>query len=234
MHGLDTTEEANIARHAELLRRLEVEEPVIHDVGANSGAVTRAYLQQVPSATVHLFEPNPTLSDVLGESHDRRVTVYPIALGSVVGSTRFHIYADDTVSSVLEVDDRLAQSSANYDIARVIEVPMTTLDALCMGDAPSVPLPNLLKVDTQGFDLEVLRGASGVLSSRPPALIHIEMTVATQYEGQPSFHEVWGFLASHGYRLYDFERLVHTSRGNLYYGDVLFLSSQAWQELGLL
>jgi hypothetical protein len=60
---------------------------------------------------------------------------------------------------------------------------------------------DLLKIDTQGFDLEVLRGAAEMLCRRAIDTLLVEVNFISLYKGQGSFGEVERFLAEKGYGL---------------------------------
>jgi hypothetical protein len=78
-----------------------------------------------------------------------------------------------------------------------------------------------LKSDTQGYDLEVLRGASRMLSEKRIALIYLEVTFSRIYQGSPRFDEVYGFLADHGMALVSFYDMIYQHK-LLSWTDALF------------
>ena len=240
MQNLDALEISNIRRSCEMLSALGIVEPVIVDVGANQGAVTQLFLESIPGAFLHAVEPNQQLAEMMSTRFGaqgllgRRVEVYAVALGSSDGELELNVFNDSTTSSLLDVDERLALVSSNFELASIEKVQVQTLDVLCDEMSKHGSAPAFVKIDTQGYELKVLQGAQRLLGQTPPALIQVEMIVASNYIGQAHFDEVWGFLRRFGYRLYDFERLVHTSRGNLYFGEALFLSDAAWSQLGFL
>jgi len=137
------------------------------------------------------------------------------------------------VSSFFDVDPRLSAISNNFDLQQSVPVDIQTLD-FWISSHPEISQVNILKIDTQGYDLRVLKGAKVLLNNEPPQLIQIEMTIATTYQGQAEFPEIWSYLGEFGYKLFDFDRLVHTKKGNLYWGDALFISSDSWARIGLL
>ena len=78
-----------------------------------------------------------------------------------------------------------------------IEVRTTTLDAFCV--AESIDRVDLLKIDTQGAEFAVLRGADGMLSRRAISVLVFEMITATTYEQQRFPSEYFAMLESRGY-----------------------------------
>lgn len=216
-----------------ILRTLGFGAPTIFDIGANTGKISEAYYRANPECIIHCFEPNPILSEKIFSRLGSRVLIVNEAVGAKDGVLNLRIYNDDTTSSILEVEPKLREISSNFHLETTIPVSVTTLDSYCA--KVDINQVDLLKIDTQGFDLEVLNGARSMLASdSPPSLIQIEMTISSTYVSQPEFHEVWTLLSAYGYRLFDFDRIVHTPHGNIYWGDALFISSKAWSELDLI
>lgn len=233
VHALSAHEARAISRHADLLRQLDVSEPVIFAVGANEGQTVRAYLDALPGATSWAFEPNPELADALIAMQEPRLHVMPLALGAQRGSVKLTLRADNRVSSILAVEPELARRSPHYDPVGVVWAPLETVDDLIEG-VSGLPVPHVLSTDTQGYDLEVMRGAARALETGDILIITTEIYFASAYVGQPQAHEVMAYLAGFGYRLYSFDRLVEATSGTLYFGNGVFLSPKAWHGLGLL
>ena len=79
----------------------------------------------------------------------------------------------------------------------------------------------LLKIDTQGFELEVLKGASEAL--RNIGAVEVEISLIPLYEGQPIYVDVCSMLENHGFHLVWIERgWVHPVSNNLLQMDALF------------
>ena len=209
---------------------------VIFDVGANRGQSLREYSALFPSSELHAFEPNSDLNsyisrEILKFPHNR-FHLLNIGLGSTEEEREFNIYADDGVSSFLKAETFLpALNASSWSLQSNDPLLLKTLD---MYTSESGSAPDILKIDTQGFDLEVLKGGQEVLKSGEISIIGIEVLFAKNYQKQGYFWDIASFLFNHGYQLYDFTRLVHTTRGNLYFGDATFLSARAWQSIGLV
>jgi len=61
--------------------------------------------------------------------------------------------------------------------------------------------PDLLKADTQGYELEVLSGATAMLCGAHPPLLYLEVAFVHQYRNQPLFQDVYTWVYDRGYRL---------------------------------
>lgn len=77
-------------------------------------------------------------------------------------------------------------------------VPVLALDSVC--PAPGYPLPEVVKIDAEGFELEVLAGATRLLGHTE--LFFLEVPVV-DWQGHPTLSEILTFMADHGYTPYD-------------------------------
>lgn len=175
---------------------------VMIDVGANVGDTARRMLEEFPGATVHAFEPAPETFKLLQArvAGNPRIKTYPVACGSSVGSIDFHVTANNWCSSVLPPSDLGKRYYGDwYATKQVVKVPLTTLDR--WASEHHINRVDFIKCDAQGFDLEVLKGATGVLQNGVRA-INCECQFAPEYEGCATFSQVDRFLAEQGYALH--------------------------------
>src|SRR5690606_16129669 len=100
----------------------------------------------------------------------------------------------------------LHTQGANNLEAEEIEVPVHRLDKLLAPD--SLRGDVLLKIDTEGMELDVLRGATGVLGRIKYVIA--ETSVRDRHKNSYRFADLVGFLADHGFHLYDALRLTRT------------------------
>jgi len=171
------------------------------DVGANVGDYTLSLAKLVGSnGRVFSFEPNPSnfnkLSHLVQMGRLEHVTVHPIALGETSG----------TASLVVERDEGMWRVNSGYLVfdtedfdrfsgrTRRSTVRIATLDELF----PNCGMASFIKVDVEGFELLVLRGARELLRASHPHLL-IEVSEAqSDYGYGPS--ELVDFLAELDYQ----------------------------------
>ena len=184
-----------------LFELLQVE--LVLDVGANAGQYRDLLRAQVGySGEIVSFEPVPQLSRNLAERArtDPNWHVENFALGSAGGEADFNVMADTQFSSFLtphndEVGDIFRDSNRP---AEKVRVRVTTLDAMF----PALlnrfrPRATYLKVDTQGFDLQVLLGGLECLPH--VAALQTEASVRPIYANAPKYHEIIEFCEKHGF-----------------------------------
>jgi FkbM family methyltransferase len=204
-----------MAIQASLLRGRTVSS--ILDVGANVGQMIAPYRRRFPEATIHAFEPHPGCFDRLRArfGEDPRLRLVQMAMGEAEGTSHFLVSDRPTRHSLL--------APVRGGIQEEIEVQVTTLDAYLA--RTGIPHVDLLKVDVEGGELAVLRGARAALSDRRISGIFMEAMFIPHYEGQALFHELASHLAGFGFRVVDITDLRYTAEGQLRWGNVIFSSA---------
>ncbi len=91
-----------------------------------------------------------------------------------------------------------------YEVERVDEIDVTTLDLLL--EQGALPAPNFIKLDTQGCELDILKGATTALEG-PLLALETEVEFLPLYRGQPLFADVDSFLRGKGFELVGFKTL---------------------------
>jgi FkbM family methyltransferase len=207
----------------ELLDLLRPNPPqVIYDIGANVGTWTLLAKALFPSAEIHAFEPLPFHARQFQEAvaSVAGVALHEIALGSQTGETRMKITDFTDASSILSLTET-AKRHWNLKEAREISVQIHRLDDWILNER--LPYPDLIKLDVQGFELEVLRGAP--LSLANTSAILTEVSFFEVYRNQCLFHELSVFLAESGFRLVAL-RGATEGKVPLLQSEALFLSEE--------
>jgi len=168
----------------------------VFDVGAGRGQFALLARWRFPGAAIHCLEPGrasfATLRRVMGD--DARTQCYQVAAGAEEGAATLHLASDGDSSSLLAFQEQVARfGTAEVGVEPVRVAP---LDAVL---PPSWERPALLKIDVQGGELDVLRGASRVLSGVDEVLV--EVSFQPLYRGQPLAGEVIGYLWERGFTL---------------------------------
>lgn len=184
--------------------------PLLLDVGANKGQTIAMFQRVFGRPVIHAFEPNKSLIEgVLTPAHGSNIDVVlnAGALGAEEGSLTFHQCENDELSSFLKLDSHEQNPFKDRVVSGSIPVPVWTLDQYA-GDNKLGPV-DLLKIDTQGYDLQVLQGGRRYLAEGRITFVMLEVNFVPMYEGQPTFGEVDVFLRGLGYALVDFYDKVY-------------------------
>jgi FkbM family methyltransferase len=160
----------------------------VFDVGANDGAYARNLRQNIGfQGFIFSFEPIPRQVAALeaAASGDSRWIVCPWAMGSRAGEEDFHVMSSDVFSSFLLPDASQPQKyTGSNKVAQTLRVPMRTVADVWEEMRVKHGLKRMyLKMDTQGFDLNVFAGAKGALQSIPA--LQSELAFRPIYEGAP-------------------------------------------------
>ena len=195
-----------------LQRRLLNEVDLLVDVGANTGqyaALVRSlgYRGQIVS-----FEPGRQAFDLLADraAADARWDVRQCALGAAAGTAVLHLSANSASSSMLPIrPDHIAAAPYSH-VTGHEKIRVSTADEELAG----VPGSSLwLKMDVQGGEMDVLRGADATCDR--VRVVQSEMLLGDLYEGQADYLEVCAVLRDRGLRLHHVERGFQDKRSGL-------------------
>ncbi len=173
---------------------------VVFDVGANIGTTTLFFAKQVgPEGFVVAFEPVPSLArrlwDNVQVNNLRNVRLFELALGDTEQRTELAYLPDSSGLSTIRLD--LVQERIRKSVVEMIPVKVTTLDSVV--ERESLPLPNLIKIDVEGFEYQVLLGAQKTLSqARPRLCIEIHSAGPTD----ESVSKIFTLLQQLGYKIF--------------------------------
>jgi FkbM family methyltransferase len=193
----------------------------IIDVGANEGQFAEEILNIFPHAEIYSFEPLGDCYEKLTSNFrsNKKVHTYNFALGNRMGRSLLAEVASPS-SSILKMGDlhkKLYPHTANLVEEKV---KIKRLDDVFAG----VNLENevLLKIDVQGAEERVIRGAGTVL--RTANMIITEVSYATLYENQPLFRDIMNLLEKYGFSyIGNMEQFANPLTGAPLFADAIFV-----------
>jgi FkbM family methyltransferase len=165
---------------------------IVIDVGAYTGEWTTTFKSIFPTAKVLMFEPQKSKQSKLSALADSDPGIsFQSKLLGASSLERVKFYESETTSSVL-TETTKSEQAATW-------LSMTTLDEATQNT--EFAHPDFLKLDVQGYELEVLKGGTQALAAAQAVLM--EVNLLEVIEGAPLFHETVAFMAARDFRVYD-------------------------------
>lgn len=168
----------------------------------------------------HYFEPREDghLSKV---STKQNVNVYPVALSDYKGTATLNLTKKLSCSSFLEPNMELLKELQpndwdRFEVSDRIEVQVDRLDNLLDSDTAI----NKLIIDTQGSELNVLKGCGDLLNNTHTIVCEVEYVEL--YKDQPLFSDVLEYLEPFGFKHKGFSRQVKWGSGSNIFADAIF------------
>lgn len=171
------------------------------DIGANSGQYSLELRNDVGyKSRIISFEPLSSAFEMLSKraSSDDAWDVYNIALGDVRSTCEINIAGNSYSSSILEMLPSHLVSAPESAFTGRETIIVETLDNIF--DSLDISGGNIyMKIDTQGFEEKVLRGAERVLTKIDT--IQMEMSLVPLYNGELLFSDMCSLMLAKGYNL---------------------------------
>lgn len=189
------------------------------DVGANVGDWTGLLLELCQPERVVCIEPDPHLAEGLRKRFARLnlVSVRESALGEKAGTAKLNIMANPVLNSLRQpTEDVTSLYPQSYEIRERREVNVEPLDAVARG----LGRISLLKIDAQGFEREILAGATETLARTD--LVLMEVNFRPHYEGEANFFELDTSMRRFGFCIGGISE-AKGGRRQAYYADVLYV-----------
>lgn len=163
------------------------------DIGANTGTWTRELIQHFPDVKVLMIEPQERLKPQFEDLLNDKVSYLPLGVGNQNDILKFTLHDRDDSCSFIYSQDEAEKLGYNQ-----IEVPIKTLNTIIKEH--NYPIPDLIKIDAEGLDLEVIKGASDFYEKTEIFLV--EASVCNQtYKN--SVEAVIKLMSDCGFQMYE-------------------------------
>jgi FkbM family methyltransferase len=199
---------------------------VIFDVGAHHGETVHEYKALFPTATIYSFEPFPESFAVLQNAADQYEGVHAVrlALADQAGVAEFSVNCNSATNSLLPVAAEAARTWGNLVKSRsTVRVATETLDAFC--ESHGIDSIDLLKLDVQGGEPLVLRGAERMLRRQAVRIVYAEIITVPCYAQQLQLDEFLRMMREYGFTLHNFYDPHSSDAGRLKQVDAIFVRS---------
>jgi|694.fasta_scaffold09406_26 FkbM family methyltransferase len=191
--------------------------PICYDVGACNGSWSnKAKREVLPESSFYLFEANAHyLSDLIVTGHSFFLNVL-----SNEGREFVEFYPGCNTG-----DSYYKETTTWYDGKTPVKMSCTTLDKMI--ENKDLPVPNLLKIDTQGSELDILSAAKKVMGKTE--LIFCETPLIEYNQGAPNISEYLTFFRDYDYIPVELLE-VHQAEGIIFQLDFAFMLRSAKNE----
>ena len=192
---------------------------LIVDVGAHRGESVDRFSMAFPDAAIFAFEPVAENFRILRQEQAtrRHVTCLPLAVSDRVGEFEMELQSDSQTHSLEK-----RRTAGPHGSGPCEKIRLTTLDAAATDHGWTAV--DLLKIDVEGHELAVLRGARGLLEHGNVGAIFAEATLDSRDSTHTPLGTLGGFLADRHFRLAGiYDQCATGHAGALGYFNALFL-----------
>jgi len=202
------------------------------------GETTNRLMRALPQMKFFGFEPDAEEYQRLSTASAKGFSYFHTAVGGRDERRTLYVTRNPACSSLLRPNlalyGRFKDCAPEFEVVEEKPIDVVSLDSFLAG--AGVHVVDFLDLDTQGSELEILDGAQSFLEKSVVAL-KCEVEFAPLYEGQPLFGDVDRCLRKFGFMLFDLSRSRYRranfpayalTRGQLLWGDALYLRDHAW------
>jgi FkbM family methyltransferase len=215
-YGLDPINDVNTLS-------LSLDKPinVVFDVGAHEGAASREYLKSFPSSHIFAFEPHKPAFEILRKNiQSSRFHPFELALTDKAADVKLYEYGDGSTISSLVPNARYPERMGMRPTEATVSA--TTLDLFC--EQNKIDHISFLKIDTEGNDFSVVRGAERLLRGKHIDFIQFEFNDFTLKEGASggSLNQLSDYISQFGFSFVaTYTDYIQTKNGYFVVGNAL-------------
>lgn len=193
------------------------------DAGANVGQTVKDFLRYAPDADIYSFEPGPDAFSQLDRRFGQRknVHVFNAALGANRSTMALQLREDSELNTLVAADT----AATSADATRIVDV--TTLDDVAASHGLSHF--DVLKMDVQGWEMEVLKGAAGLMAQQNLVFIFSEVAFRADQTEMQQFGELHTYLERQGFVLCGFYDLLRygPAKEFVFFANALYMNPHA-------
>lgn len=172
---------------------------IVFDVGANQGNYTELLLKNINNIYVYAFEPHPITFKKLNERFItyNNIKLFNVALSDKIGDSNIYDYLNNDGSTHASLKSQVF-SDIHYQSHISHSVLTSTIDQ--MTNDNNVEFIHFLKIDVEGMEYEVLKGAKKMITNKKISIIQFEFTKINAIS-KVFFKDFWDML-SNNYKIY--------------------------------
>ena len=193
----------------------------IFDVGANVGQTAIRFNDYFENVKIHSFEPVINTYDILKNNTKlfNNISSYNIALGDQVEQIEINLF--ESHASVL---NSLKKEAMNNSSASKQIVQVTTGDLFC--EQHNIQQIDLLKIDTEGYEINVLKGFANMIRQSKIRAIYCEVGLNVENNRSTYLVDLINFATTAGFKLYGLYEIDNSEiQAGFNYGNLLFIKA---------
>lgn len=219
--------DADLSRRLKIMRFYEID--TLFDIGANAGQYSKNMRELGYDKKIISFEPLNVAFEALkkASSKDANWIVNNYALGNEDGTVEINVAGNSYSSSILDMLPKHLESAPESKYASKQEIEIKKLDSIFTSFSSKEDRV-MLKIDTQGFEKNVIDGATNSLKNT--LIIQLEMSLVPLYQNEMIFSEMIEYLNKKGFELFSLENgFSNPDTGQLLQIDGIFVKKDGNQ-----
>lgn len=186
------------------VQKVKLSKPIIFDIGAHKGKTLNLFKTVYQKGIFFCFEPNLTAYNYLKKNFlSKKIKFYKLAIGNKNQKKKMRINFLDLTNSLsnINLNSKYLKFknfilSKKKNLAQTVKVNVIKLDSFCAKN--KINKIDVLKIDTEGFELKVLQGANKILNNTSYILIEIQNN---KMYADYSKKKIESFLANKNFKL---------------------------------
>jgi len=215
---------------------LDIDRPLIIDVGANKGQTIDLFLSINKKSEIFSFEPTPELVEYLIKKYEgyNNIHIVDIALSDENGEANFYTSTFSATNSLL-VPNVGTYNRINSDLGDILsktdarKCKVRTLDDWFINNITNNRIIDILKIDTQGTEYNILSGSKSILHTNVKTVILEFQYIPFYFNSQP-FYKTMELLYENGYYLFSFFESNKSSNMRLLENNAILFNKYYFKE----
>jgi FkbM family methyltransferase len=204
-----------------ILKQIKTSNPLFLDIGAGQAESINRFKKILPNSIIHSFEPVEERIKIIKNwlqtfPYNNNITLNHCAMGDKIEEKTFYVNNKTKASSFLKLNKKNKEDR----LKEKIKINVNTVDNYVKQN--NINHIDYLKIDTQGYEEEVLKGSIETLKSGIVKFIEVEIILSNYYEKTTNFYDMEKILLPLNYRLYHIQDIICKDSGKIEQLDALY------------
>lgn len=184
---------------------------IIFDIGAGKGQSIARFQKNFSNPIIYSFEPDLESFNFIKKKFGQNIRLYNCGIGSNNSAKKFYTYSHSGVNSFFKFNTKIKRNlKENIFFKKIFKVKIITLDSFVYEN--KIKRIDYLKIDTQGNEVNVLKGARSCLKNKIIKFIEIEIIFSKVYSVKSSFLDIERIITPYGYRLFHIKDIYYSHK----------------------